>query len=209
MFANPGLHKHVKDHFVTSLVESKLFYCCQCWSADPAPVMEILDGTRLKSWRSVRNWHNYQREGDHIPDSSVWFDSKCLPAKEYARVARLRYLPRLCKVSPVELFAMLQASIESDRSWQRLVYDDFSLMQQLADHADPVKLVPHPAENPHAAFAYFAGAAIGWNQAVKRFAANLRRRHVQTLLDVQSVPEQAHAGAKQHVCALCPSGAVK
>ena len=131
---------------------------------------------------------------DHSSDSSVWLDSKRLPAVDYARIARLRYLPRLCRVSPVELFAMLQASSPAGHAWQHQLYDDFSMMQQLADHGDLVKSVPHPAEDPHAAFAFFAGAAEGWQQAVQRFAAHLRRRHVVALLQNEPVPEQASEG---------------
>ena len=104
---------------------------------------------------------------------------------------------------------MMQALSPAGHAWQHQLYDDFSMMQQLADHGDPVKSVPHPAEDPHAASAFFAGAAEGWTQAVQRFAAHLRRRHVVALLQSEPVPEQAYEGAVQYMCALCPSGSEK
>ena len=191
---------------MTSIMESKLFYCCQCWSDDAVHCIGALDYPRLKAWRSVRGWHNYQREADHVPDAAVWLDAKRLPALDCARLARLRYLPRLCKVSPPELFALLQAAHPASFAWQRQLYGDIDLMRQVAALDDWVRSMPHPLEDPHAAFAYFAGGAQGWKEAIHRFAVALRRMHVADLLRPGAAVAPPAADAELHECLLCDAG---
>eukprot|EP00974_Lingulodinium_polyedra_P001970 186074-Lingulodinium_polyedra.AAC.1 len=112
--------------------------------------LAALDGPRMQAWRIARGLHNAGKEKEQrVSDKAMWLLVGKLPARDVQRVQRLRYLVRLARSGPPQLFALLQMACGLERGWVDLLMQDLDEVRSIAAADHPYRALPDPRFDPY------------------------------------------------------------
>ena len=193
-----ALGEAAKFSFVKTMVESRLLHNMHLWPELSDSAVRQLDSIRLYCWCHILGLNNAGlNHGNRFTDDQVWAATERPTCIALLVASRVKYLPRLAKVSPPILSALLQASAKFEGSWQQQLVSDLMKVRDAVDSTHPMAAMP-PLSSPYALVDFLKCTRNGIHSAVGRFLSCQHR----TKCQVAARPAPAFVIVTHH-CAEC------
>jgi hypothetical protein len=124
IFGNPSISKSTKTQLLQSLLLSKMLFHSPIW-----PVLRVGESKRLQTaimsvYRAAAGMQTTKLRQDHYSDTAVLVYLGAASPEELLKIARLRYLQRILRKAPHQLWAVLHAETAHKDSWLISVLDE-------------------------------------------------------------------------------------